>query len=156
MTICAKGKDKLFGEIVAAEVSLNTLGHIVTQCWLALPRHFPSVLLDEWILMPNHLHGIIEICGGAMHPAILDESLRRTCTGDASPPLDAVVQNFKSISTHRITAERGTPRSAVWQRDYYEDSIGNEDSLNYNRDYIVNNPAQWECDSENPGTRLPG
>jgi REP element-mobilizing transposase RayT len=93
--------------------------------------------LDEWIIMPNHLHGLLilsELCDvGAGH----------------ARPLQTIVGSFKSAAAKRINEIRGTPGTAVWQRNYYEHVVRDESALNRIREYIMANPARWADDPEN-------
>lgn len=111
--------------------------------------------------MPNHLHGILFITGvGAkhlMHDSAFDSNGRftnasplRTSLGTKTGSLSAVMQNFKSVTTRKINRIRRTPSGQLWQRNYYEHIVRNENDLNQVREYIVNNPLKWELDKENP------
>lgn len=125
---------------------LNEAGEIVRRCWVDIRRHSPHIALDGRIIMPNHLHGIIvitEFRRGEASAVPLHASKERP-KPDASPlrqrpngtqpgSLSAIVQNFKSISTRKMNAARGTPRTPFWQRNYYEHVICNETELNAER-----------------------
>lgn len=125
VTIVTHNRAGLFDDIV--------LRRVVESHWRNIPRHFPNVVLDEWIVMPNHLHGIIVI------------------TDDApSDSLGAIIGNFKSVTARRINAIRKTLGAPVWQRNYWERIVRNENGLNRIREYIINNPANWNTDEENP------
>ncbi|MBI5876675.1 MAG: transposase [Chloroflexi bacterium] len=165
MTIVTRGREHLFGAIVDGEMRLNEAGQLVADCWSRIPRHFPFAAVDSFIVMPNHLHGIIIINGDGRGEASTERSW--TISGasvDASPlqprphgtapgSLAAIVQNVKSVSTRRINATRQADGSPIWQRNYYEHIIRSNTSLNRIREYIVDNPARWDTDSENPVVR---
>jgi putative transposase len=125
---------------------------------LAIPDHFPHVLLDEFVVMPNHVHGIIVIMPthavGATHASPLqnDDTPTRP-RGPQRQSVGSIVGSFKSAATKRINEQRGTPGAPVWQRDYFEHIIRNDESLNRIREYILNNPLQWALDRENPLAR---
>jgi putative transposase len=121
--------------------------------------------LDVFVVMPNHLHGIIILTG--RHTAGRGEAFARQSQGrpqsipaNASPlrsahgtqpgALAAIVQNFKSVSTRKINRTRATPGMPVWQRNYHEHIIRDENEFSRIREYIVNNPLQWAVDRENP------
>ena len=142
-------------------------------CWLEIPDHFTTVELDEWVVMPNHLHGILAVVddgrGTACRtPSGIDreapiirrgDRLGRPYTpnrphGPAPGSIGAIVGQFKSIVTKRINQMRNTPGAAVWQRNYYEHVIRNEDELNRLRQYILDNPVQWEMDENNPNRQV--
>jgi len=162
VTICTHSQGCLLGEIVDGEMRLNPLGTMAAASWHAIPHHSPRVVLDEGIIMPNHIHGIIVIQGrgeASALPIYVPKELPKT---DASPlrrgrlngtqpgSLSAIVQNFKSISTRQINGMRGVPGTPVWQRNYYEHVIRNDRELDRIREYIATNPLKWALDQENP------
>jgi putative transposase len=146
VTICAYQRQRIFGDIRDGKVAPSKIGRIVTGCWLALPRHFPHVVLDAWVLMPDHLHGIILIRddGPNVTPAtpVMPVPVQPP-NGTRPGSLNAIVQNFKSISTRRANRANRTLGSHLWQRDYYEHIIRDERALDAIRRYIDTNPAQW-------------
>jgi REP-associated tyrosine transposase len=122
----------LFGEVIDCHVRLNEMGTIVQQTWDDLPTHYHGIDLDAFVVMPNHVHGII---------ILADLSERRHA-------IPEIVRGFKTFSTRRVN-ERAGKRGVLWQRGYYEHVIRNEKALNRIRAYIANNPAQWADDPEN-------
>jgi len=244
VTICTRDRACLFGHVMNGEMHLNAAGEIAQRCWEDIPTHFPSVELDAFVIMPNHVHGLIVItdapqttCAakttgsisrgseivipckgeasadrtigpmvrapGSMIPrkgersfapttttTVTPQSPSRTigsivrgsgivipCKGeasdfdgswntqipgsDASPlrqrpngtqpgSLSAIVQNFKSVSTRRMNAARGAPGTSVWQRNYYEHVVRNEQELAAIREHTTGNPARWDDDENNP------
>ncbi len=162
MTICTRDRECLLGEIADGEMRLNPLGEISAACWRAIPHHFPGVVLDEGIIMPNHIHGIIVIQGRGEASALPMHVPKRLPETDASPlrrgrpngtqpgSLSAIMQNFKSISTRKMNAARSMPCTPVWLRNYYEHVVRNERELAAIREYIQGNPARWEEDENNP------
>lgn len=158
VTICTKARACLFGEIVDGAMRTNEAGHVVASLWAVIPEHYVNIGIDEFIVMPNHVHGIIFI----QPPEIVDsfestpEVAATPFTSDATlidksvrgakrnvPTLGAVVRAFKA----RVTRAIGIP---VWQRNYYEHIIRNDESLKRIRQYIRDNPAHWSLDRENP------
>jgi REP element-mobilizing transposase RayT len=127
---------------------------LVEETWLWLADQYEFVHLDEYVIMPNHLHGIIVIgdpCRGASRSAPTRSAPTRTATGVARrKPLGRLVGAFKTVSTKRINEIRGMLGVPVWQRNYYERVIRNGEELNRVRQYIIDNPAHWEEDRENP------
>jgi len=121
VTICTEAKEHLFGRIVEGDRHRNELGDYAALCWEWLARQYPYVDLDEWIIMPNHLHGIIvitdrpgsETTGGGSQPA---EGASRSAP-TRRKPLGRLVGAFKTVSTDRINERRGTPGGLLWQRD---------------------------------------
>jgi putative transposase len=161
--MCTHQREDLFGEIVEGVMRLNEFGHIVVECWEAIPRHFPHVECDAFVVMPNHIHGIVVIVDapkpgnstsdvpvGAQHAAPLQTTNRSNSRPNVAPgSLGAIVRSFKSAVTKRTNRLRQVEGAPVWQRNYYERIIRNERELNAYRDYILNNPAQWEFDRDN-------
>jgi REP element-mobilizing transposase RayT len=163
VTVCAVERAGLFGEVSDGSVMrLNGWGEIVAACWEAIPAHFPNVELDAFVVMPNHLHGIVVInedwktgttLVGAQHAAPLQPTpsvSSKTFAKVAPGSLGAVVRSFKSAVSREINLLRGTPGAAVWQRNYYEQIVRDEKMLNALRQYIEANPANWANDEENP------
>ncbi|MDT7973589.1 MAG: transposase [Armatimonadota bacterium] len=151
VTIVTQDRACLFGEVVGEEMHLNELGKIVWEEWFrsAEIRQEIELLPDEFVAMPNHVHGIVwivEFPVGAHGRAPLHHApLQRLPRSLAS-----FIAGFKSATTKRINALRGTPSAPVWQRNYYEHIIRDEKSLNRIRQYIAENPLRWHLDAENP------
>ena len=160
ITICTQNRGCLFGDVAGGEMRLNDAGRSVEQCWNEIPAHFPNVELDAFVIMPNHIHGVLWITKtvGARHAVPLQhavpqhndtpgmEQFGRPVAGS----IPTIMRSFKSAVTKRINEMRRTPGVPVWQRNYYEHIIRNDESLNLIREYIVNNPLQWSMDRENP------
>jgi REP element-mobilizing transposase RayT len=163
LTICAFQRECLFGEVVEGEMQLNDMGAIVVECWQGIPCHFPNSDLDGFVIMPNHVHGIVVLDDpvGARHASPSScmhgetrarhaSPLRDFPSGPAPRSIGAIVGSFKSAVSKRINTLRDNPGCPVWQRDYYDRVIRNMDELIHARTYIINNPLQWERDKENP------
>ena len=138
VTICSYKKRCIFGEVVDRQMILNRYGKIVQTAWMKIDHHFPNVKTDQFVVMPNHIHGIF-----VLNPDPIAGRPRR-------PSLGMVVGSFKSVTAKNINDLRGTVGADVWQRNYYEHIIRNEQSLEEIREYIANNPRNWERDPENP------
>lgn len=168
VTIVAQGRDCLFGEIVDGEMRLNEAGEMVVRWWNELPNKFPNIELGEFIVMPNHFHGIIFIMpnvGADLHVCPDGEENTSIQKGEhigspqqaGSPqriPLSQMIQWFKTMTTNEYI--RGVKQSnwkpfigKVWQRNYYEHIIRNERELQQKTDYILMNPSRWDEDDEN-------
>jgi len=149
VTVCVQGRERLFGDVVDGEMRLNDAGQMVAQCWHALSAHFPHLELDECVVMPNHMHGIIIVGAPFMAPngpgAVNPGAINR------APTLGEIVRSFKAVATRRIREAGGS--AFAWQRKYYEHIIRDEESLNRIREYIANNPLQWELDRDNPNVQ---
>ncbi|MBI2303514.1 MAG: transposase [Chloroflexi bacterium] len=150
VTLCTQDRACIFGVVVNGEVQLNEYGRKVADCWLWLAEQYPYIHLDEWVVMPNHIHGImvtIADCRGGSRTAPTVTSKRK--------PLGRLIGAFKTVSTKHINDIRTTPGAKLWQRNYYEHIIRDEPSLHRIRQYITNNPARWETDRENPAALAP-
>lgn len=156
MTICTQAKEHLCGEIVDGEMRLNAIGSIVDAEWKRTPMVRKGVELDEFVIMPNHIHGIILLYGEGME--VQKEANELTSRGELqfaptfrspSQTIGSVVRGFKSATVKRINELNGTPGARIWQRNYYEHIIKGGRDLNAIRKYIVENPASWSIDEEN-------
>ena len=150
VTIATYQREMLFGEIVDEEMILTIHGKVVWECWREIPKHFPHVKLGVFIVMPNHVHGIIEIVNleddgrGTIYRAPTQEKFQKPVKGS----LPTIVRTFKAAVTRRIGRELG--ETGVWQRNYYEHIIRNQQDWERIHDYILANPANWDDDKENP------
>jgi putative transposase len=141
ITIVTYQRELLFADPV--------LRQIVETFWRRIPQHMPHVKLDTFVVMPNHFHGILWLIKtdlGASAPDTISPPQSHLIAGS----LSAVVGNFKSIMTRRINQVRKTPGQPVWQRNYHEHIIRHDKELNAIRQYIIDNPANWLQDAENP------
>jgi len=150
VTVCVQDQECLLGDIVDGEMRMNELGELVWATWHDLPNHLPHVELDAFVVMPNHVHGIVWIVdvvgagsvGAGSEPAPTNTNKRHG--------LPEIVRQFKTFSARRINQRRGAPGMPVWQRNYYEHIIRNDSSLNQIQKYILENPRRWHLDRENP------
>ncbi|MHB1293540.1 MAG: transposase [Anaerolineae bacterium] len=156
LTICTLDRACLFGEVVDGRMCLNAYGQAVDACWRAIPDHFPHARCDAWVVMPNHVHGIIVFAAGvgvgARHVVPLPAA--------AGPPerfgapvagsLATIVRTFKAAATRTINALRDTSGAAVWQRGFFEHVVRDEDESAHIRAYIAANPARWRDDPDHP------
>ena len=132
VTVVTVNRDCLFEDAA--------LRSIVERSWLAVPRHCAHAKLDAWVVMPNHIHGIVVIHEAPASSVHL-----------ATASLGTMIGNFKSVTTRRINRVRRMPAAPVWQRNYYERVVRNERELDRIRSYIAANPMRWTLDRENPG-----
>jgi len=129
-------------------MELNEFGRLLDFTWHDLPNHSRNICLDLFVIMPNHFHGIIVIENdrtGLENTAGLDRAGL-----EPAPTLSGIVRQFKTFSSKRINQLSNNAGSPVWQRNYYERVIRNEQELDRARNYIVNNPMKWALDKENP------
>jgi REP element-mobilizing transposase RayT len=135
------------------ELSLEAeqVEEIVRSAWASLPARFPHVVLDEFVIMPNHIHGIVILVPTTGAP--LDSDTASRGAASSAPTLGRVIRAFKSLSA--IEANRIMNRSErpFWQRNYYEHIIRDEDELDIIRQYIRDNPLRWDQDPDNPVNR---
>jgi REP element-mobilizing transposase RayT len=158
VTICTHNRECMLGEVVESEMRLNEYGTIAREEWLHTEVARPNVLIDEFIIMPNHIHAIIVLTGG-----LLGEKRRGTTSSygsaagrpEAQVPdsIDGVMQQFRRNTTRRINSMRSTPGALVWQDDQYERAIRNAYTLERLRGHIADNPATWDRDENNPASR---
>jgi REP element-mobilizing transposase RayT len=148
ITVCTKDKKCLFGKIREGQVILSELGNIANQCWINIPNHFPDARSDAYIIMPNHIHGIIEIINkkvGAENFLPLPEKshqFRKVIPRSVS----SIVRGFKIGVTKWCNQNHHA--YFQWQRNYYEHII-RDGELEHIREYINLNPELWEYDREN-------
>lgn len=167
VTVVTQDRACLFGEIVDGRMRLNRPGRIVYEEWFRTARLRPYVELrpDEFIVMPNHIHGIIRIVDiidddnvGARRRPVGARRRRAPTSGTTLEQfgrpvpgsIPTIIRAFKSATTRRINEWRGTPGARVWQRNYWEHIVRNEKALERIRRYIMTNPARWQMDRENP------
>jgi putative transposase len=176
LTLVTLHRECLFGQIEDGRILTNGLGKIVQECWDEIPAHFQHVSVDVFVVMPNHIHGIVFIhekdnistsCGGAIHcPGVFAGHRPDVLTGHSTPAmthqsfgkpirgsLPTIVRTFKAAVTRRAGREMNL--ASLWQRNFYEHIIRNK--LDYERiaGYIASNPANWTDDEENPN-KIPG
>jgi REP element-mobilizing transposase RayT len=147
VTICTYEKQCLFGNIENGLVNLNEYGEIAQACWKDIPFHFPEISNEIFIVMPNHVHGIISIHG-------VDGRSGSKPDPTSKRPLFEIVRAFKTYSSRRINEHRHSQGTPMWQRSYYEHVIRSEREYHQIGEYVKYNPAKWETDRENPNTRL--
>ncbi len=157
VTICVQQHECLFGEVVGDEMVPNEAGDMVASWWAELPRKFPSCEADAFVVMPNHVHGIVVIREA---PVRSDAHLQGAHMGaplqvGERVTLGRIVQWFKTMTTNayiRGVADRGWKPlvERLWQRNYYEHIVRDETELERICDYIENNPRTWKEDPDNP------
>ncbi len=168
VTICTQDRACLFGDVAAGAMHLNEAGQMVAALWDGIAARFSSVEIDQFVVMPNHLHGILVLpdsdrsgattrvaptIGGPVGAPLVGAPVTGVRLGD-------VVGAFKSLATVGYidgVKANGWPefRGRLWQRNYYEHIIRDETALNRVRRYVDNNPAGWEFDEENPRKTRP-
>lgn len=154
VTICTQGRECLFGDIVDDEMRLNDTGTMVRDLWHEIPEHFRHADIDEFVVMPNHFHGIIVIVGAQFIAPFdcdaINNNKKQGVMNHAPTTVGEIVRAFKARCTNAINHIRNTPGTPLWQRNYYEHIIRGEGEMNRIRKYIVDNPAKWAEDENNP------
>jgi putative transposase len=133
ITICTHDREYLFGDIINETMAVNTFGDIARSHWQQLAQYHPNLIVDESIVMPNHLHGII----------ILESLIENTKS------IPEIIRGFKTFSAKAINKVRNLRSIPVWQRNYYDRIIRNELELDRVRQYIINNSRNWDKDKNN-------
>lgn len=145
ITICTKNRENYFGNIIEDKMVLSEIGKIADRCWRETPMHYHEIILDEYILMPNHLHGILYINDSKRkrnrHACSLHDRNKRK--------LPVVIGSFKS-AVKKIANKIQEEKYFLWQKSYYDRIIRNKGELKEIRKYIQNNPLNWDFDEENP------
>ena len=170
ITICTQDRECLFGNIVNRKMILNDAGKIADKCWLQMPDHFPNVILHEHVVMPNHVHGIIELNGngvGVENVGVENVGVENFQPLPPEPPrnefqkiipcsIGSIIRGYKIGVTkwfrYNVKAQNFVPTGEniqpqrIWQRNYYEHIIRSNKSYQTISDYIVNNPEKWNED----------
>jgi len=146
------------------KIKLSQIGKIVHKFWYEIPKHFETVSLDEFIIMPNHVHGIVVINNEHCRDAINRVSTTTKTINEKrggitkhhnpmlSKSLSTIIRWYKGRSTYEINKIQNEIYF-TWQPGFYEHIIRNEKELNIKRRYIINNPLKWELDRNNQKKR---
>jgi putative transposase len=153
VTICAQNRECLFGSVADGKMILNDAGRMIGAWWKKLFEKFPNIIMDEYVIMPNHTHGIVQIVwenvmekGENMVSPLRMQRVQNTYDG-----LGRYISWFKRMSTNEyirnVKQNNWQPfHKRIWQQNYYEHIIRDENDLNRIREYIINNPVNWEKD----------
>jgi len=148
VTICTKDRFPWFGEIYNSAMILNESGSFINQTWKNIPNYYNNVYIDKYVIMPNHIHGIIHI---QYNPANRPVGVGHCPTPTGRPPtghyglLSKIINGFKNTVTKHIRKNMGIV-SFQWQRSFYDRIIRSQNELYIVRKYIRNNPARWDKD----------
>jgi REP element-mobilizing transposase RayT len=164
ITICCIDRTCLFGEIINRKMELNDFGVIADNEWLKSAKIRSEIEIDHYVILPNHIHGIVVIRRGdrlvapdpnvhhffhdmgdqPVAPTVNNDNLK--IRGPKQKSIGALVAGYKSSVTKQINILRYSTGSPVWQRNYYEHIIRNETAYERISEYIISNPERWECD----------
>lgn len=142
VTICTQNRICHFGNIVQSSINPSPVGKIAYKYWEEIPKHFDNIDIDQFIIMPNHIHGIIII----NEPTVETRhavSLQQTFGNPIPNSLPTIIRSYKSATTKWCNENNW---SFKWQHNYHEHIIRNEKELDRIREYIINNPANWNED----------
>jgi REP element-mobilizing transposase RayT len=140
-------------------MEINEFGKIVEKFWFSIPKRYSNVIIDEFVVMPNHFHGLLKILHG---PVGAIHELPLPCGNEPNPEiwkqrrrmlLPKIIGYFKMNTAKQINIVRNFNQIPVWQRNYYENIIHSESEVDNIRGYIRNNPRNWENDENNPHGR---
>lgn len=153
ITICVKNRKCVFGRVIKGEMVLNNLGKIAHKCWKEIPDHFDNVFLDVFVVMPNHVHGIIILKNKkfetieTLHATSvrLEKDKKYSKISPKSKSLSAIIRSYKSACTNEIN-KKNPYLGFQWQPKYYDHIIRNERALRNIQNYIHNNPQKWKND----------
>lgn len=154
-TICTEQRDCLSGEVVDGTMRLNPYRAAAAASWNGIPEHFASADVDEFVVMPNHIHGVVLIIPAAdVGMGVLGTACRAPTAESFGRPvshsLATILRSFKSATTKQINEMRATPGTRVWQRNYYERVLRDDRELDAVREYITRNPLNWMDDENHP------
>jgi len=162
ITICAFNRENWFGVFKNNVIELNPAGKMLAEVWQQIPVHYPGIYIDAFIVMPNHIHGIVVIKNGGQSQGIAPTTIHVGTDPRVCPPkemsIPLIVQRYKAMTT-KLYAD-GVYQNGwrsfygkLWQRNYYDHIIRKETELNSIRQYILSNPGYWSLDTENPDYR---
>ncbi len=180
ITICVQDRKCLFGKIVDDEMILNDAGKIADECWMEIPKHFPNAILHEHIVMPNHVHGIVELTQNNVANVGVENIRVQNIRVENFQPLQqpneppkqnafqkmiprsigSIVKGFKigvtkwfrnnativGVENFQPLLQPQPDIDKLWQRNYHEHIIRDEESYQRISDYIISNPKNWKCD----------
>ncbi len=153
VTVCTQHRKEWFGEVRNEEMELSIFGEIARDLWTEIPGHFRYVGIDEFAVMPNHVHGILIIERGPVGNAYMrshqGNAFMHSLHDRTKMLLSKVVQQYKASVTRKINS-LGRDTWFQWQKSFYDHIIRNENELSRITGYIQNNPLKWDLDRENP------
>ncbi|MFH1745114.1 MAG: transposase [bacterium] len=167
ITICTKDREYFFGEIKNSQINTPQT-KIAAECWRDLPKHYPNCVLDEFIIMPNHVHGIIIIDNNLLNVSVplntfvpsnmsaetgfkpvSTDGLNAVNINLKQHSLSEMIRAFKTFTARRINEMQNTRGQPFWQERFYDRIIRNGEELKKSRNYIIKNPERWELNKNN-------
>jgi putative transposase len=153
VTICVRHRECVFSSVTDGSIVLSRRGMVARDCWVDIANHHPHIELDAFVIMPNHMHGILLFVGDASENSSVvatPASRPSHATGPSRGSLGAVVGSYKAAVTRSINRLRPGAGNDLWQPNYYEHIIRDDRARDRIRDYIDLNPDRWSHDLENP------
>ncbi len=147
ITICTHNREMSFGNVVDGLMKLNEYGKMVANTWNDLPNHNHNIQMDNFVIMPNHVHGVIVINDVGTDTVGAGSEPTPTKKKHKHHGLPEIIRQFKTFSARRINKIRQSPDIHVWQRNYFEHIIRNENEMNRIRKYISENSSKWDMDN---------
>lgn len=141
VTVCARDRREVFGAVVNGRAVLNACGKVADTCWREIPKHFPSVRVDEYVVMPNHVHGVVELLKGS---AIADPCVLGDVVGAYKSAVSRILGRQLPTPTQLPTRTTPAGGSALWHRNYWDVVVRNAKALAAIRDYIRRNPENYQ------------
>lgn len=168
VTLCIQNREPVLGNIQDQNMVLSKIGEIIQNSWLWLFDNYDYLVLDEWVIMPNHLHGIIIIrkhdnngnrdikkgnsfgcCRGGSRTAPTETQIITKPSNQSCKSLGRIIVAFKTVSTKHVNIFCNSAGEVLWQRNYYEHIIRNQQEIDRIREYIRLNPFNWQSDENN-------
>jgi len=153
VTMVTYQREHLFGKITNGEMRLDDAGKIVWEVWQSLPGRYPNISLDEAVVMPNHFHGIVIIEENPVAVAAIHEFSPHTKESyrlaRRRMTIPMIIGYLKMNSAKYINILLNSSGVPIWQRNYYERIVRNDQAYNAIHRYIHSNPASWDTDEEN-------
>jgi putative transposase len=154
-TICSSERRCIFGRVHANNVVLTPLGEIIRNCWTEIPHHFPNIKIETYVVMPNHIHGILTIQTKLPND---NQQVKSTVSMEAfgkprQGSLPTIIRSFKSAVSKRARESGSVSSEPIWQKGYYEHVIRNTKEYVEITNYILQNPARWADDEDNPNRK---
>ena len=156
ITICAARHRDIFGKIENDRVALSPLGEIVRACWVEIPDHFASASVQEFVVMPNHVHGIVGLTVGARYIVLLDPKARtpEKFQKPVKGSIPTIIRTFRGAVARRARRELGVSGNEIWQRNYFERVLRDGKEYADASRYILENRRRWEWDREDLERRM--
>jgi putative transposase len=151
VTICAFERRCIFGDVSENKTIPSPIGQIVGSCWIEIPQHFPNVKTETYLVMPNHIHGILTIHSMRAGANPKDKAALAVESFDKHTPgsIPTIIRSFKAAASKRARNSGSAKGEAIWQRGYYEHVLRNTREFVEMTNYILQNPARWADDEDN-------